>query len=232
MIAERQHLTPAVAWRLARHPESTLIRLLEHEHIPSLGLEGTSLDIGGGAAAEYCGLLPRRGRIDSVNLDPSMRPTVLADLTEGLPFPAGAYNNVLCFNTLEHVWDDTSLLREAYRVLKPGGRLFLLVPFVYRVHASPDDYHRHTASGWHRMLEAAGFPGPEVEIIPIASGAHACALSLVEFGYPREIRRLLRIAVLVLPALARSVRNALAGRRRTGVRHEDVPLGYFIRARK
>jgi len=38
------------------------------------------------------------------------------------------FDTVICFQVIEHVKEDRRLLEEAYRVLKPGGRLLLTTP--------------------------------------------------------------------------------------------------------
>jgi SAM-dependent methyltransferase len=45
-----------------------------------------------------------------------------------IDFPSGFFDLVISSHTLEHVWDDTALLHEFHRVLKPGGRLLIAVP--------------------------------------------------------------------------------------------------------
>ena len=45
-----------------------------------------------------------------------------------LPFEDNAFDLVLCAETIEHVRDLQSLLSEARRVLRPGGRLALTTP--------------------------------------------------------------------------------------------------------
>lgn len=45
-----------------------------------------------------------------------------------LPYPAMSFDVVLSFQVIEHVLDDASYLREARRVLKPGGRLVVITP--------------------------------------------------------------------------------------------------------
>lgn len=45
-----------------------------------------------------------------------------------LPFADGDFEVVTLWNVLEHVPDTPALLSEAVRVLRPGGRLFLLAP--------------------------------------------------------------------------------------------------------
>jgi|GEM_PF-116153 len=50
---------------------------------------------------------------------------------ERLPFVDGAFDRVICTETLEHVDDDAVLARELVRVLKPGGILAVSVPDEY-----------------------------------------------------------------------------------------------------
>jgi len=64
---------------------------------------------------------------------------------------------VLSTETLEHVPDPPSFLAEAFRCLKPGGRVLMTVPFAARWHFIPHDYWRFTPSGLQRLLLAAGF---------------------------------------------------------------------------
>lgn len=47
---------------------------------------------------------------------------------ERLPFDDQAFNAILSFDVLEHVQDPASVLAECRRVLKPGGRAFLVFP--------------------------------------------------------------------------------------------------------
>jgi len=50
---------------------------------------------------------------------------------ERLPFKDGAFDRVICTETLEHVDDEHVLARELARVLKPGGILAISVPDEY-----------------------------------------------------------------------------------------------------
>ena len=55
-------------------------------------------------------------------------PTVARAVAEHLPFRDGAFDLVLMHEVLEHVQDDAAALREASRVLAPGGHLVLFCP--------------------------------------------------------------------------------------------------------
>jgi SAM-dependent methyltransferase len=50
------------------------------------------------------------------------------DLTAA-PFATDSFDLVICSHVLEHVPDDAAAFREIARILRPGGRALLLVPF-------------------------------------------------------------------------------------------------------
>jgi SAM-dependent methyltransferase len=94
------------------------------------------LDLGCGIG--YGAPLLRRSRTRVVSLDRShvalrfgherygLTP-VEAD-AHSLPFAEGAFDEVACFETIEHVVDPSEMLREVSRVLRPGGVLLLSTP--------------------------------------------------------------------------------------------------------
>jgi SAM-dependent methyltransferase len=45
-----------------------------------------------------------------------------------IPFPDGVFSVVICSHTIEHVYSDERLIKELYRVCRPGGKAFMAVP--------------------------------------------------------------------------------------------------------
>lgn len=64
-----------------------------------------------------------------------------------LPFKDEVFDGVLMENVLEHLHDYQRAIKEAFRVLKKGGRLYSFTPFMYPLHSAPEDYYRFTPSG-------------------------------------------------------------------------------------
>lgn len=53
---------------------------------------------------------------------------VRGDLTD-TPLPDCSYDLIVCSHVLEHIVDDTAAMREMYRMLRPGGVTFVMVPW-------------------------------------------------------------------------------------------------------
>lgn len=51
------------------------------------------------------------------------------DLTQPMPFPDGSFDFVWCSEVLEHLFSPLAVLEEMRRVLRPGGRARLTVPY-------------------------------------------------------------------------------------------------------
>ena len=80
-----------------------------------------------------------------------------------LPFCAASFDASVCTQVLEHVPEPAQVLAELYRVLKPGGKLFLSVPQSWYQHQKPYDYYRYTSFGIRYLLEKTGFEVLSIE---------------------------------------------------------------------
>ena len=96
-----------------------------------------------------------------------------------IPLEHGSVDLVWCSEVLEHVADGPHLLQEARRVLRPGGRILVTVPYHGRAqaaliallrfdaHFDPRGQHLRffTRASLAASLLAAGFEAPRVEAV-------------------------------------------------------------------
>ena len=94
-----------------------------------------------------------RPRPDIVNVDIFFYPgvNVIAN-GEELPFADASIDAIICENLLEHVPRPHIIVAEMLRVLKPGGQLYVVMPFIYPFHACPNDFYRWTGRGIRELL--------------------------------------------------------------------------------
>ena len=62
------------------------------------------------------------------------------------------FDFVLCTEVLEHTIQPFDAIKEIYRILKPGGILFLSVPCNFRIHGPLPDNLRFTQYGIQKAL--------------------------------------------------------------------------------
>jgi SAM-dependent methyltransferase len=82
-------------------------------------------------------------------------PDVFCDAAS-LPFRDGCIGTVLLLDVLEHLKDPVRSLVEVARILEPGGRLLLQVPFLYPLHDEPFDFRQWTAHCLQGLATEAG----------------------------------------------------------------------------
>jgi SAM-dependent methyltransferase len=58
---------------------------------------------------------------------------------------------------MEHVSEPADVMKEIWRVLKPGGSAFIIAPHIRRQHQKPYDYFRFTEFGLEYLARKAGF---------------------------------------------------------------------------
>jgi SAM-dependent methyltransferase len=113
--------------------------------VSRLPKEAKILNVGSGS---------RRLREGSINVDVIKFEgvDVVAD-AEALPFESNSVDAVVCDNVLEHTPRPDKIVDEIERVLKPGGLVYIAVPFVIPFHSSPNDYYRWSVPGLREMLQ-------------------------------------------------------------------------------
>lgn len=93
-----------------------------------------------------------------------------ADLNGRLPFEDDQFDAVACIEGIEHVENPHLLAREANRILRMGGRLYLTTPNVLSIRSRLSYLLRGYPNQFHYMIEvdaAAGAERPIAHINPI-----------------------------------------------------------------
>jgi SAM-dependent methyltransferase len=125
----------------------------------------------------------------------------LANVSDPLPYEDATFDGVVIKDLLEHVPDPVVVVREAARVLRPGGRAFASSPDAQRW--VWDDYsHRRpfTRRSFRRLFEDNGY---EVERLGYESAAR---ITGIVSGWTRRKRRPRMLALAArLPIVRRNV---------------------------
>jgi SAM-dependent methyltransferase len=150
------------------------------------------------------------------------------DLSAPLPLADGAYDTILLSDVLEHIPDPELLWREIARVIAPGGKVIVNVPFIYSIHEQPHDYYRYTCYALERFVKVNSLrmvelttTGGVVEVLMDITG------------------KMLAKVPVAGKTLAAGVQGATLafGHTRIGRKVADVsatrfPLGYFLVAQR
>jgi SAM-dependent methyltransferase len=127
--------------------------------------KGDVLDIGCGNKPYtewFKGLTTSYTGCDIIQSD-KMLVDVICPATD-IPLPAASKDTVFSTQVLEHVADHRKMISEAFRILKPGGKLILSCPMYWEHHEEPYDYFRFTKYGLEYLMSETGFK--QWEIIP------------------------------------------------------------------
>ncbi|WP_293678546.1 class I SAM-dependent methyltransferase [uncultured Phenylobacterium sp.] len=83
-----------------------------------------------------------------IDMAPGAGVDAVVDLEAGIgPLPERHFQLAVCCSVLEHVAKPWKMAENITRVVAPGGRLYMSVPWVWRYHPYPDDYFRFSFRG-------------------------------------------------------------------------------------
>lgn len=76
---------------------------------------------------------------------------------DAIPQENDTYDVIINTQVLEHVQYPQKVVHELYRVLKPGGKLFLTTNQMWGVHGAPYNFFFYTHYGLKQLFDEAGF---------------------------------------------------------------------------
>ena len=161
-----------------------------------------SFDLGTDLVADFgCGTHRRDERILCLDGGAYGNVDIVTDLRR-LPLADGALAGGVSIAVLEHVPDPAAHIAEMHRVLRPGGRMLVFVPFIQPFHASPYDFQRYTAVGLREQFGAF-----EVLSVDVGAGPTSGMLWVLQewlamvlsFGSRRLYRAILPLTWVLSP---------------------------------
>jgi SAM-dependent methyltransferase len=111
---------------------------------------------------------PNHVVIDTLDIDPAAGATYTGDICRhNAALADNTFDLIVCTEVLEHTLQPFAAAIELRRVLRPGGYLFVSVPFNFRIHGPLPDCWRFTEHGLRALfsdweivrLEALECPG-------------------------------------------------------------------------
>ena len=155
----------------------SITRFLQNQRLRNIILSGQGIDLSGYPDSQYHKLLRKEGDVKIVyaNLHSPREDMLCIDLEKPFPVESDSQDFLLLMNVLEHLFGYRKCLSECFRVLKPGGRLIGVTPFLSPVHLVPDDIVRLTESSYHKIFNELSFS--EINVEPIGFGSWHSASS-------------------------------------------------------
>ena len=207
--------------------KNTLLRVLQIYECSSISIYGNSIEFGAidNKDKTFSNFVKGKSKFHYSNKKSNEKLKVFySDLTKKLNIPSKKYNNVLFFNILEHLPEYKLAFSEIYRIMKKGGFFLGSVPFIYQIHAAPNDYFRFSKQFLESNLKKYGFKKAKVKALGF--GPFTASYSLL-WPYLKFLPLLSQICLLLAYILDSLIQVFV----KTDLK-EIFPVGYFFIAKK
>ena len=203
----------------------TLWRKLLYKELEKVKLTGSVLDVGGSSGAKYHDFFKKDCNLKAINLETNSSSDINFDIEQGSwPIETGFYDNIICLNVLEHIFDYKFVLKEMYRVLKKEGKIVLAVPFLLQIHPCPHDYWRFSAETLEKIFKQNGFTNIDIKAIGYGPFSASCQLKFNVY----KINLVRKIAIkfnIILDKILFLLKKQT-------MTTDNYPLGFVVEAQK
>ena len=207
--------------------KNSLLRVLQIYECLNIVLYGTSIEFGAidNKDKTFSNFVKGKSKFYYSNKFNNKKLKIFySDLTKRLSIPSKKYNNVLFFNILEHLPEYKLAFSEIFRIVKRGGLFIGSVPFIYQIHAAPNDYFRFSKQFFELNLKKYGFKKAKVKALGF--GPFTASYSLL-YPYLKYLPLLSQICLLLAYILDSLIQVFV----KTDLK-EIFPVGYFFIAKK
>ncbi len=153
---------------------------------------------------------------------------LICDLGSPLPIKDEEFNTIILSDVLEHIPQPEMLWSEMSRVMKPGGKILLNVPFLYWLHEQPHDYLRYSRYSLERYTNRSGLKlillqplGGSLEVLTDLIAKHLQAIPLIGI-----------LAAICIQEFTYAFSRTRIGKMAISKTSKYFPLGYFMVAEK
>jgi SAM-dependent methyltransferase len=128
-------------------------KLVSSEYMPKDHVKEFISQIEPGQIAVELGSGNRRLRQDIFTMDlfPFPNVDIVADIIK-TPFPDNSVDFIILDTVLEHVSDPFKVIAECHRIMKPGGKIVSITPFLIPYHGYPKHFYNFTEDGLHYLF--------------------------------------------------------------------------------
>ena len=207
--------------------KNSLLRVLQIYECLNIALYGTSIEFGATDNKDktFSNFVKGKSKFHYSNKISNKKLKIFySDLTKKLKIPSQKYNNVLFFNVLEHLPEYKLAFSEIFRIIKKGGSFIGSVPFIYQIHAAPNDYFRFSRQFIELNLKKYKFK--KIRVKALGFGPFTASYSLLS-PYLKYLPLLSQIFLLIA-YISDSLIQVFV---KTDLK-EIFPIGYFFIAKK
>ena len=194
--------------------------------------KGVVLDIGGRDRGNFKKPRDKVKKWIFADINQDYNPDLILDVSDMKQINSNSIDVVNAIELFEHVYKIEKGLQECFRVLKKKGIFILSIPFLFHIHADPNDFQRWTSTKWRIELEKIGF---KVEKL-IIMGKFYTYLAEMYKSYLKSIKKRYFFGKILFPIILPFLNLLIKWDNKSFVKEDPVlnyyHAGYFIIARK